>query len=153
MRHKGEYYPRHIGPVIYDFYIRRMPELQAQFPEVFRKEFPTPLGIGIHKQLALETDFNSREISALLNVWTNRWEYIAMACSVRERINLDGSTVLINETHKEGFVEHFNKLHPNSITEFAKRFHKRFGRPAFLNVPMKVRDSHTILEEALWQNK
>ncbi|MFW3388416.1 UNVERIFIED_CONTAM: ProQ/FINO family protein, partial [Kocuria sp. CPCC 205274] len=107
---------RAVTAVDYDFYKRRFPELQEQFPVVFNKLYPLPLFVGVHKALEENTNFTPKEISALLNIWVQRHEYSCMACSIGRRYDLDGKDAgEIDPLEMTGFIKAVVRLHPNAI--------------------------------------
>lgn len=132
----------HVKAVHYDFYKRRINELCAMYPELFNKQFPWPLAIGIHRKLAEETSFSPAEIKVLLRIWTHRFEYLAMGQSVGSRMDLKGALSLMSPEHVGQFVQYHKRMRPASVLRFAKHFHKRFGNPAFIAVPVKERHDH-----------
>lgn len=125
--------------VHFDFYKRRINELVEQFPSVFDKAFPYPLAIGIHEELAKRTEFSSVEIAALLRIWTHRCEYYCMAQSVGSRVDLDGNLTLMTPEHVAYFASVHPRISDEAIKHFAHIFRKKFGRPAFIAVPIKLR--------------
>lgn len=127
------------SPVKFDFYVRRIGELQAQFPDIFNKAFPPILAVGIHRQLVERTNFTKKEISAILSVWVSRIEYVAMGQSQSVRTDLDGNLTLITDEHRQGFVSNHPEMGEKFIARFARRYLKTFGVPAFINVPIKMR--------------
>lgn len=135
--------------VEFDFYKRRIGELCEQFPEAFNKRFPLPLSIGIHHQLLESTQFTEKEISALLKVWVNRWEYKCMATSVGRRFDIFGvESGWIHAKEMNGFIKETVRLRPQVLRIFCKRYLKKTGRPALICIPVGDRPELEIDHES-----
>lgn len=136
---------RPISAVKYDFYKRRMPELISQFPDLFNKRYPVPLGIGTCEHLVKLTSFTKKEVSVLLYVWCGRVEYTLMALSMGSRVGIDSDDPnlrilkLMDDGHRTGFKASFKEIKPSRIKRFCKGHLKEFGRPALLSLPIRER--------------
>ena len=64
--------------------------LQSRWPNLFDKERPIPLAIGIHVEIAEATGFNERAISKFLGHWTHRSRYLAALARGDSRMDLNG---------------------------------------------------------------
>lgn len=87
-------YKKHIGILI------------AQFPDIFNKEDPKILKVGINRDLVQATGLSGITIRRLLCCWTSRVEYRKVGARGGCRVDLDGNSVEpISEDHRKYFQE------------------------------------------------
>lgn len=125
----------------YAVYKKSIEELLVLFPTVFCKDFPLPLGIGVHKQIKAVTGWSRFRVHAVMSIWTSRMEYTLMACSLGKRFDLNGNVAsLISEDNMQHFVMKlgmFKKV--DRIKKFCKDYLSENKNPALICVPMKQR--------------
>lgn len=117
----------------YKIYKANINKLIALYPNLFNKEFPLPLAIGIDKLLKPQLGLSCRQISAVLRCWTNRKEYQFMLCSVYGRYHIDGLFSELRTEHSvsERTLKFVRNQKLGDVIEFMKAFEKRYRHSAF----------------------
>lgn len=64
--------------------------LQSRWPDLFDKERPVPLAVGIHAEIAKATGFNEKKVSKFLGYWTHRSRYQSALVQCDSRTDLNG---------------------------------------------------------------
>jgi hypothetical protein len=94
--------------------------LFGRYPAVFRAD-PKPLRVGIHEQIAAETNIKPIKVRMMLRDWTRQPLYLRALIASQHRYHLDGTIAEpITEEQREGartLLEtfmHRNQPHPES---------------------------------------
>lgn len=77
--------------------------IRSDFPDLFRPNDPTPLAIGIHRELAqhYKGRFNSKQIRIFLKFWCSRREYHEAVASGQARLGIAGEVRTISIEHRD----------------------------------------------------
>lgn len=81
-------------------YKRHIDKLIAAHPEVFNKDAPKALKVGIHREVAKQHRIHFDSIAAILSCWVNRLEYRTMLAAGGFRHDLQGNVVGQITTHQ-----------------------------------------------------
>jgi sRNA-binding protein len=66
-------------------------QLQARWPDLFDKDHPVPLAIGIDREIVLRTGFKPNRVHRFLAYWTHRKRYRWSLEHSEYRLDLDGN--------------------------------------------------------------
>ncbi len=106
---------------MFELYKEHIDSLIRAFPEVFNKDNPQILPIGVHKQLINYVSFSEDTLSAVLQVWTHRCEYKAKMSCGGLRFDLNGCAVsAISKWEVENAVKWVCRFRKKSTIESAQ---------------------------------
>ena len=89
---------------VWQVYKKNIGIIIQKFPEVFNKENPMILKVGIHHDLVRETGLSGVTVRSVLCCWTSRAEYRKVGARGGCRVDLAGCPVSeISQEHVERF--------------------------------------------------
>lgn len=106
------------------------------YPASFNKQFPLPLELNVHKEIARKTGWSAEKTSMVLNIWTTRMEYVMMACSTGKRFKLHSVAMKIRSPidpePMAGFSNRLKSFRDRGrVVKFKHDFLYKFGYEAF----------------------